>query len=468
MDNPRPYSPLATQPLGKLILKFAIPAIISNLISALYNIVDQIFIGQSVGLLGNAATNVAFPLVTLCTSIALMLGIGGASNYNLAMGRGDEERAARVYGSALTYLVIFGLAVGVLVRLFLRPLMLAFGATEDSLPLSLIYTGITAYGMPFHIFSTAGGHLIRADGSPRWAMVSITTGAVINLILDPLFIFGFDMGMAGAAWATVIGQVGATLLQIFYFVRLKRHPITREHLIPHLPLLRAIMGLGAASFFNQVAMMLVQITMNNTLRFYGQSSLYGSDIPLACVGVITKVNVVMMAFLVGIAQGCQPIIGFNYGAENYARVRATFRRALTAGTIISVCFFLCFQFLPRYLLAIFDREGSELFFQFGTRYFRIYMAMAFITAIHPLTGNFFTSIGKAKMGMFVSLTRQILFLLPLIVIFPRFWGIDGVMYAGPIADGVAIALATLLLTREMRKIKGLEEAKLSAPPLSPG
>ena len=451
---------LAVQPVGRLIMKFAIPAIISNLISALYNIVDQIFIGQSVGLLGNAATNVAFPLVTLCLSLSLLLGVGGASNYSLAMGRGDEEEAARYYGGAIGFLVIFGLAVGALVLLFLRPLMVAFGATEASLPYAMVYTGITAFGMPFQIFGTAGSHLIRADGSPRYAMVSISAGAVLNIILDPIFIFTLDLGIAGAAYATVIGQVSTAVLQVFYFWRLKNHPIRPEHLRPRLGQLRAVAGLGSAAFFNQVAMMIVQIAMNNVLRRYGATSSYGSDIPLACVGVITKVNVVMIAFLVGIAQGCQPIVGFNYGAGQYSRVRAAYRRALTAGFCISCAFFLCFQFLPRQLLSIFDPNGSEMFFRFGTEYFRIFMGAAFLNAIHPLTSYFFTSIGRAKMGMLISMTRQLLFLLPLVLLLPRIWGVDGVMIAGPIADGVAAAVALFLVLREMKRIRGLTDRPL--------
>lgn len=451
---------LAVQPVGRLIMKFAIPAIISNLISALYNIVDQIFIGQSVGLLGNAATNVAFPLVTLCLSLSLLLGVGGASNYSLAMGRGDEEEAARYYGGAIGFLVIFGLAVGALVLLFLRPLMVAFGATEASLPYAMVYTGITAFGMPFQIFGTAGSHLIRADGSPRYAMVSISAGAVLNIILDPIFIFTLNLGIAGAAYATVIGQVSTAVLQVFYFWRLKNHPIRPEHLRPRLGQLRAVAGLGSAAFFNQVAMMIVQIAMNNVLRRYGAMSSYGSDIPLACVGVITKVNVVMIAFLVGIAQGCQPIVGFNYGAGQYSRVRAAYRRALTAGFCISCAFFLCFQFLPRQLLSIFDPNGSEMFFRFGTEYFRIFMGAAFLNAIHPLTSNFFTSIGRAKMGMLISMTRQLLFLLPLVLLLPRIWGVDGVMIAGPIADGVAAAVALFLVLREMKRIRGLTDRPL--------
>ncbi len=459
MHQPGP-SPLATRPVGRLILQFAIPAIVSNLISALYNIVDQIFIGQSVGLLGNAATNVAFPLVTLCLSLSLLLGIGGASNYSLCMGRGEEAKAARYYGAAIAFLVIAGLTVGILVRIFLQPLMIAFGATADSLPYAMIYTGITAFGMPFQIFITAGSHLIRADGSPKYAMVSISVGAILNIILDPLFIFQFDMGIAGAAWATVIGQVVSFLLQLYYFLRLKNHPIHADHLVPRLSLLVPIAGLGCSSFFNQVAMMCVQITLNNVLREYGAASPYGSDIPLACVGIISKVNVLLISFIIGIAQGCQPINGFNYGAGQYSRVKKTYITALTAATAISTVFFLCFQLFPRQLLTIFDPQGSEMYFRFGTEYFRVYMLMTCINSIQPMTGNFFSSIGKAKMGMIISLTRQLLFLLPLILILPKFFGIDGIMIAAPIADFTAAAVAFFLIRRELRRIGSLSDKPL--------
>ena len=453
-------SPLATRPVGKLILQFAVPAIVSNLISAMYNIVDQIFIGQSVGLLGNAATNVAFPLVTLCLSLSLLLGIGGASNYSLCMGRGEDEKAAQYYGAAIAFLVMFGLTVGILVQVFLEPLMLAFGATADSLPYAMVYTGITAFGMPFQIFITAGSHLIRADDSPKYAMISISVGAVMNIFLDPLFIFTFEMGIAGAAWATVIGQVASFLLQLYYFIRLKNHPIRFDHLIPRIRLLGPIAGLGCSSFFNQVAMMCVQITLNNVLRQYGASSPYGSDIPLACVGIISKVNVLLLSFIIGIAQGCQPINGFNYGAKQYSRVKKTYLTAITVATIISTCFFLCFQFLPRQVLTVFDPQGSEMYFQFGIRYFRIYMAMTCINSIQPMTGNFFSSIGKAKTGMLISMTRQLLFLLPLIVTLPKFFGIDGIMYAAPIADFTAAAVAFFLIRRELKRIGSLPDKPL--------
>jgi len=456
----RSRSPLAVKPVGKLILEFAIPAIISNLISAMYNIVDQVFIGQRVGLLGNAATNAAFPLVTLCLSLSLLFGVGGAANYNLCMGRGETEKAERFYGAVLSFLVIFGLAVGVGVRLFLKPLMLLFGATADTLSYAMTYTGITALGMPFQIFITAGTHMIRADASPRYAMVSISSGAVLNIILDALFIFGFDMGIAGAAWATVIGQALSFLLQAYYFLRLKRKPLLSANLVPRPRMLLAIAALGWNSFLNQIAVMCVQITLNNVIRAYGAASVYGSEIPLACVGILSKLNVLMTAFIIGISQGCQPIYSFNYGAEQYSRVKKAYLTAITAATIITTSFFLCFQLLPRPILSLFDPEGSELFFQFGTKYLRIYMGMACINSIQPLSGGFFSAIGKATTGILISITRPLLFLLPLIALLPRFLGVEGVMFAGPTADFAAAAVAFFLIRRELRRIGALPDTPL--------
>ena len=441
-------NPLWYEPIGKLLLRFAVPSIISFLVSALYNIVDQIFIGQGVGMLGNAATNVAFPLTTISTSIALLIGVGAASNFNLEQGRGNRERAGQIAGSGIAMLALFGIALAAAVLLFLNPLLLLFGATEEVLPYAQSYTGITAFGIPLLIFTTGGSHMIRADGSPRYAMYCMLSGALLNTVLDPLFIFRLDMGIAGAALATVLGQAVSAGMAISYFPRFRSVRITWRLLRPRGDCMRAIAALGAAACFNQLAMTLVQITMNNTLTFYGALSDYGQNIPLACVGVISKVNVVLMAFIIGTAQGCQPICGFNYGAKNYPRVKKTYLTAAAVVTAISTAAFLCFQIFPRQIVAIFG-EGSEAYFHFAERYFRIYMMLVFLNGIQPLTANFFTSIGKAKMGILMSMTRQILFLLPLIVIFPRFFGIDGVMYAGPIADGVAALLSAFLAGREL-------------------
>ena len=450
----QPRNPLGYQPIGQLLPRFAIPSIVSFLVSALYNIVDQIFIGQGVGQLGNSATTVAFPLVSICTALALLLGVGSASNFNLRMGEGCREEAQRIVSTGLSCIVIFGYTLAIVVILFLKPLLVLFGATSNNLSYALIYTRITVLGYPFVIFSTASSQLIRADGSPTYSMACQISGALLNTLLDYIFVFPLGMGMAGAAWATVLGQLLSAVLALRYFFHFRSFPVTGQLLRPSLPYLRAIACLGAASCFNQLAMMLVQITMNNVLKYYGSLSIYGEDIPLACVGIITKVNTILLGILIGTAQGCQPIVGFNYGAKNYRRVRKTYLTGITFATAVSVVAFLCFQFFPRPIVSIFG-QGSEEYFHFAERYFRIFMFMTFLNGIQPVTANFFTSIGKAKMGIFISLTRQIVFLLPLIVLFPMLWGIDGVMYAGPIADLAAGILAIILVSREMRMMDRL-------------
>lgn len=326
-ENIKQGNPLAEEKIGRLIARFAVPAIISMLVSSLYNIVDQIFIGQGVGMLGNAATNIAFPVSIICTATALLLGIGSASNYNLEAGAGRNERAAEIAGNGLAMLVICGVSIGAIVLIFLNPLLHLFGVTKEILPYAQDYTGITAIGIPFLILTTGGNHLIRADRSPTYSMTCMLTGAILNTILDPLFIFVCHWGIKGAAAATVIGQVVSGLMVIYYFSKKRKMELKRSMFLPKAGYLKMIVSLGMASCINQIAMAIVQTTMNNTLRYYGAQSMYGSEIPLACVGVISKVNMVFMAIAIGIAQGCQPIWGFNYGAHNYDRVREAYKKA---------------------------------------------------------------------------------------------------------------------------------------------
>lgn len=448
-------NPLGVVPINRLLARFAIPSIIAMLVSALYNIVDQFFIGRSVGMLGNAATNVAFPLTITCTAISLMCGIGGAANFNLSMGRGEKEEATRYAGNAIFMLFSIGVILCITVRLFLRPLMVIFGATADVLDHSLVYTGITSFGFPFLILTTGGSNLIRADGSPRFSMICTLTGALINTVLDPLFIFTFQMGMAGAALATIIGQIVSGLMVIGYLTRFKTVHLNLKALRPIPSHIKAIAALGMAPFFNQMAMMVVQIVMNNVLRYYGGQSHYGSEIPLACVGIITKVNMIFFSLVIGLSQGLQPIVSFNYGAGKYSRVREAYLKAVFIATSISTVSFLCFQLIPRQIISIFG-SGSEEYFHFAEQYFRIFLFFTFLNGLQPITANYFTSIGKAAKGVFISLTRQIIFLLPLIVILPMFFGIEGVMYSAPVADLTAAVLALLFVTRELKKMRAME------------
>ena len=452
-------NPLGSERIGKLMTRFAWPSIVAMLVGALYNIVDQLFIGQRVGTLGNAATNIAFPLAMLCTSLALMFGIGGASSFNLTMGKGDTENAPYFIGNAITMLIASGVVLLLLTELFLTPMLYLFGSPDDVLPLAKTYVSITAIGFPFLILTTGGGHLIRADGNPRMTMICNLSGALINVGLDALFVLVFDWGMAGAAIATIIGQIFSGLLALSYLTRCKTVHVGRKHIIPHWKHLSKILSLGAASFFNQIAMMVVQITMNNSLKYYGSLSAYGDSIPIACAGIVTKVNQVFFAIIIGIAQGTQPIESFNYGAGKYKRVKAAYKLAIMIGGVLSIVAFLMFQFLPRQLLSMFG-DGTENYFTFGINTFKIYLFCTFLNFMQPITSTFFTSIGKAYKGIFLSLTRQIIFLLPLMLLLPLGMGIDGILFAGPIADILAFVVTIFMVIIEFKKISSLEAKNL--------
>ncbi len=441
-------NPLGELPVGTLLRKFAIPSIVAMLVSALYNIVDQFFIGHSIGELGNAATNIAFPLSISCTSIALLLGIGGASAFNLAMGEGDKERAPFYIGNSATALAGLGLILAVITEVFLDKLLVFFGSPMDVLPYAKEYTRITAIGFPMLILQTGGAHLVRADGSPKYSMVVNMTGAVINTILDALFIFKFNWGMKGAALATIIGQFVAGAMVIAYLANYKTIKLKLKHFLIHFQYVSRSASLGTASFFNQIAMMVVQIIMNNSLKYYGAQSVYGESIPIACAGIISKVGMMFFSFIIGISQGLQPIVSFNYGAKKFERVKKATKLALFVSFLISIGSFLVFQIFPRQIIGLFG-EGSEDYYNFAVRYFRIYFFFIFINFVQPIISNFFTATGRPQRGMFLSLTRQILFLIPLLIILPRFFGINGIIYSGPIADAIAVTVTIIMGVTEL-------------------
>ena len=449
---------LGVLPIPQLIRQFAVPSIVAMLVGALYNIVDQFFIGRSIGELGNAATNVAFPLTTSCTAIALLIGIGGAASFNLSMGRKEHEKAVHYMGNAAVLLFGLGLILCVGTQIFLTPMLRFFGSPDSVLSYAIVYTRITSIGFPFLIFSNGGAHLVRADGTPQYAMICNLAGAGINMVLDPLFIFGFQMGMAGAAFATIIGQIAAAGMVFRYLCHCKTVTLHRAHLIVHIENALQIMSLGLSSFFNQIAMMVVQIVLNNSLTYYGSRSIYGESVPLACAGIISKVAMLYFSVVIGLAQGLQPIASFNYGAKQYDRVKYAYGLTVRYAVSVSACAFVLFQLFPRQIISVFG-DGSEEYFLFAVRYFRIFLFATFLNGVQPVTATFFTAIGKPIKGVFLSLTRQILFLLPLIVIFPLFLGIDGIMYAGPIADLVAGAVAIGMMVLEMRQITRLERAR---------
>lgn len=442
---------LGTLSINNLLRKFAIPSIIAMLVSAFYNIVDQFFIGRSVGELGNAATNITFPLSISCIALALLFGIGGASSFNLTLGSGKKDKALYYIGNSATLLFTSGIALCILSQLFLTPMIKFFGSPDNVLEYAKIYTRYIAIGFPFLILSTGAGHLIRADGSPKYSMMCNLAGAIINTVLDPILIFGFNMGMAGAGLATIIGQIFSAYLAFRYLKNYKTGKLERRHFIPKWKYISKTVSLGAAPCFNQLAMMIVQIIMNKSLTYYGALSIYGESIPLACSGIITKVNQVYMSIVIGLSQGLQPIASFNYGAKKYDRVKKVYTLAISYGIIISIIAFAIFQIAPRQIISIFG-SGSEMYYQFGIQYFRIFLLFTCVNCIQPITSNFFTAIGESKKGIFLSLTRQILFLLPLIILLPRIIGIDGILYSGPIADFIAATISIVMAYIELRNI----------------
>jgi len=455
MNQTGKINPLAQDHIGKLLSRFAIPSIVAMLVSSLYNIVDQFFIGRSVGELGNAATNISFPLSISCVAIALLFGIGGAAAFNISMGQAEykpEEKAKAAYYIGNSAALLFGCGVLLLLvtQIFLTPMMRFFGSPENVLEYAKIYTRIVSFGFPFVILSVGGGHLLRADGNPKLTMTCNVVGAVVNTVLDAVFVFGFGWGMAGAAYATIIGQIAAFALVVYYLCHFKTVKLTTKHLIIHPVYVKRITALGAAPCSNQLAMMVVQIVMNQSLKYYGALSSYGESIPIACAGIISKVNMLYMAFIIGISQGRQPIVSFNAGAGKHDRVKKTYLFSCGAGLVISVITFLLFFFAPRQIIGIFG-NGSESYYQFAVKYFKIFMFFTFLNFIQPITSNFYTAIGKPVGGIVLSLTRQILFLLPLIVIFPYFMGIDGIMYAGPIADLLAAVVCVVMVWFEFRR-----------------
>ena len=458
MENKDKQNPLGTAPVSSLMLKFAIPSIIGMLVSALYNIVDQLFIGQGVGTNGNAATNIAFPFTTACMAVALLLGIGGASCFNLTLGMGNKKRAGFFAGNAITMLLASGIVITAITLAFLTPLLKFFGSPSEVLPYAQEYVRVTAIGFPFLILTAGGGHIIRADGSPNMTMACNLTGAVINTILDALFVLVFKWGMTGAAAATVIGQVISAIMVLLYLRKFKTVTLTLEHFKPHGATVKRIASIGMASCFNQLAIAIVQIVLNNSLKHYGALSKYGENEPLACAGIVMKVNMIVFSIVIGLAQGTQPIESFNYGARQFDRVKKAYRLAVIAGGAISIVAFVCFQLFPRQILSLFG-EGSENYFEFGTKFFRIFLFFTWINCLQPITSTFFTSIGKPLKGVFLSMTRQMIFFIPFLIVMPLIFGIDGIVYTGPIADMLSAVVAIVMAIFDFRDMNRLANEK---------
>lgn len=450
-------NPLGYEKISKLLRSFAVPSITATLVSSLYNIVDQVFIEQGVGYLGNAATNVSYPLSTICLAISLLIGIGSASRFSICLGRGDTDQAAKIAGNGVTLMVLAGILYLVLGEVLLTPMLRIFGATTEVMPYAQSYASIILIGMPFLILTNGISNLIRADGSPKYSMICMVAGAVVNTILDPIFIFVFQWGMFGAALATILGQILSFLLAIRYLWAFRTITLEKECFRPDWRDGLHTLSMGISSSVNQIAITIVQVVLNNSLTYYGAMSVYGEDIPLAACGIVMKTNAILLSIIVGISQGVQPIIGFNYGARKYDRVKQAYLLAIRWNFVISAVGFLLFQLFPRPIISIFG-SGEELYFDFAVLFMRTFLFMVIVNGVQVLSSSFFTAIGKALKGLLLSLTRQVFFLIPLILILPLWLGIFGVLLAGPIADFIAFVVSVLLVKKEFSILKEQADA----------
>lgn len=446
------HSPFATEPIGKLIVKFAVPSVIALLVNSLYNIVDQIFIGWGVGYLGNGATNIVFPITIIALALSMMIGNGGAAYLSLKLGEGEIDVAKKGVGNSVTLVTIVSILLTAVFLIWINPILTLFGATDLLRPLALEYGVIIGVGLPFMMISAAINSMIRADGSPKYAMFSMVIGAIINVVLDPLLIFVFHMGVQGAAIATVIGQVASFIVSVVYMPKFKTvHPNAAAFRLNG-KTCGNIVTFGLSSFITQFAITIVMALTNNLLAQYGAASVYGSEIPLTATGIVMKVNQIMIAILLGIATGAQPIIGFNYGAKNYKRVKKALEIALIASEVVSIVAFLIFQFAPMSVVSLFGSEEG-LYNEFAVMAFRIFLLLCPLTGFQTVAAVYLQAVGKPVKSAILSLARQIIFFVPATLILPIFMGVTGVLWTGSVADGLAFILSLALLLYERNHLK---------------
>ena len=446
---------LGKEKIGKLIRKFSIPCIISLLVNSLYNIVDQIFIGWGVGYLGNGATNVVFPLTMICLAFSLMFGDGASAYLSLKLGEKKKEEAGKGVANGIAMSVIIALIMCVITLGFLPQLLKVFGCTDNLREYALKYGYIIAIGLPFMMIGTTLNSIIRADGNPKYAMTSMVLGAILNTILDPIFIFVFKMGVEGAAIATVISQILTFIINICYIKKFKSVTLNKESFKIKASVARKVAMLGISSFITQMSIVVVMAFENNLLGKYGGQSKFGSEIPITVLGIVMKISQILNSIIIGIAAGAQPIIGYNYGAGKYDRVKRTLKTVLGLSVIISTIAFILFQTIPDKLISIFG-SGDANYMEFACIAFRTYLMLVICNGIQIPSGIFFQAIGKSVKSAVLSLSRQILFLIPAMVTFGKLWGIDGILYAGPFADGLAFLIALTLLILEVKHLRNNE------------
>lgn len=448
---------LGKEKINTLLLSFAIPCVISMLINSVYNIVDQIFIGKGVGTLGNAATNVIFPLVIIANAISGLIGNGASANLSLRLGEKKEDEAKKCIGSAITLTVIVSIAFSIIIYLLLPNLVYLLGCTENVYHYALDYGRIILIGAPFMITYSAIASIIRADGSPKYSMILLVVGAIINIILDPIFIFTFNMGVKGGAIATVIGQIVSCIMALVYIPKIKSVKLEKSDFKLDKSITRTL-GLGLSSFITQATVLALFVFMNNIMTKYGATSKFGSDIPLSVYGVISKINSLYISTILGISIGSQPIIGFNYGAGNYSRVRETLKKVLVINMIVGIIFNTIFFLFPTELAGIFISKTDpnyDLFMEFAVLMCRSFLLVCCLNFLEMTTSIVVQSLGNVKKATTVSFIRQIILFIPIALILCILCkkGIYGALYAGCISDSITFVISIFILLSEYKKLK---------------
>lgn len=444
-------NPLATERIGKLLSRYAIPSIISLLIGSLYNIVDQIFVGNGVGYLGNCATSIVFPLTVIGLAVALLIGDGAAAYLSLCQGRSQTEHFHLCLGNGLLLGTALSILYMIFFFLFTDSILTTFGATEVTLPYAREYSRVIFMGMPFYVISNLLSGVIRADGSPQISMLAMAIGAIFNVIFDPIFIFGFHMGVLGAAIATILGQILSCAIAVSYLRKSKTFRLKFKSFRPKFGAVAQALPLGISSFFTQAAIVLTSGVSNMLLVKYGVDSVYGSDIPVAVMGIVMKVFAIVISIAIGLAIGAQPIIGFNYSAGNYKRVRDTFKLTTILTVAVAIVATIIFELFPHVLIRVFGNEG-ENYVAFAVLCFRIYLCLILFTCFQKIAGVFLQAIGKPIQSIIVSISRDLLFLFPAMIILSSLWGIMGLLWAAPIADILAFIVTFIFIAIQMKHL----------------
>lgn len=444
-------NPLGVRPVKRLLFSFSIPAIISCLVNSVYNIVDQIFIGQGVGYLGNAATTIAFPLMTIIMAFATLIGSGGSAYAALRLGEGRKREALLTLNNLLVIAIGLGILLAATGLIFLKPILTLFGATETTMPYAIDYTSIVLMGVPFSMVSIALSSMARTDGHPRMSMYGILIGAALNTVLDPIYIFVLGWGVKGAAIATVTAQFVSTVVLCYYFLKKGRMRFTRRFMKPVGRVWYKIFSLGISSGITALVACIMQVVMNNSLVYYGNQTEITGDVALSAMGIVMKIAMILASVCIGFGIGAQPILGFNLGAKKYTRVRHTYLLAVSIATgSILIGWAVC-QLAPHLVLSLFGKE-NQTFTDFAVRCLRIYLGGIFCAGFQIVSTNYFQATGQPLKASLLSMLRQLILLIPLLLILPLFFGLNGLLYAGPCADIGSAVIVALFILPEMRKL----------------